>query len=476
MILRNYAALMLLAAAAAIPGCFINSSIVLLAYITIIVLGISLWLMNETTSFFDIRRATITSIWYFTYVFTIFIGCFMVFFTKPDPYRATYMFSVQSVLLTVPIGFYIANLLFKFDRSEIIDYYSVSVEDDDPGPHRFIAIVLILLIVIPITVSYFSRLETIPLLHMIKNPNQVTELTIMREESFKMLDPRWSSPSGTRMFYVYLFLRTTIYPFLIILTLGYFLVKRKLKWLALFLATLLCGMFYAGASIARAPVAAIFMRIACFAYIFKRGILGRKNMIVLLGMVLSFPIVITTLAYGKASSLIVLILRLLKRLFYSPAFGLYFYFEVFPEHHGFLHGQTLLKPFLQFFTRDFFYVENYVYKYVFPNNVVTGHENDAFISNLYADFGIAGVLVGGILVGVLMQGVQIRLLRSKKTVTNIAIFAFMIYAFWVLCYGSVTSVLFVNGVIPVIFLVWGIKFFEKILGPKQRSIGAVKDE
>jgi len=113
---------------------------------------------------------------------------------------------------------------------------------------------------------------------------------------------------------------------------------------------------------------------------------------------------------------------------------------------------------------DHFYIENYVYKYRYPTGVASGHSNAAFQSNLHADFGVVGVLLGGFLVGILMQGIQIYILRREKTVLNIALYSFMVYAFWVLNMGSVTSVLFVNGVIPVLLLVLLFNGMERLFG------------
>jgi hypothetical protein len=96
--------------------------------------------------------------------------------------------------------------------------------------------------------------------------------------------------------------------------------------------------------------------------------------------------------------------------------------------------------------------------------VASGHSNAAFQSNLHADFGVVGVLLGGFLVGVLMQGIQIYILRREKTVLNIALYSFMVYAFWVLNMGSVTSVLFVNGVVPVFLLVLLFNGMEGLFG------------
>jgi hypothetical protein len=123
-----------------------------------------------------------------------------------------------------------------------------------------------------------------------------------------------------------------------------------------------------------------------------------------------------------------------------------------------------LKPILIALGLDYFYIESYVYKYKYPGGAVeTGHSNAAFQSNLHADFGIIGVLLGGFLIGIVMQGIQIYIFQRRKTVVSLAMYSFMIYAFWVLNSGSITSVLFVNGVIPFFFLLMMFKGTEKLL-------------
>jgi hypothetical protein len=129
---------------------------------------------------------------------------------------------------------------------------------------------------------------------------------------------------------------------------------------------------------------------------------------------------------------------------------------------GYQYGGTLVKPILHLLGIPYFYIENYVYLYQFPQGLPSGHANAAFISNLHADFGLPGVVLGGVLTGALMQGVQIWLARSAKTTFTIALYAFMMYAFWVLNFGSVTSVLGTNGVVAVLLMVWGMQMLTHL--------------
>jgi hypothetical protein len=198
-------------------------------------------------------------------------------------------------------------------------------------------------------------------------------------------------------------------------------------------------------------------------YLYKGGKLSKKAIVILVILMLAFPFLVTALAYSTEVGIWNSLGSVATRLFYTPAWGLYYYFEIFPVYHDYLYGQAFAKPILLVLGLPYFYVENYVYLYMSPGGLPSGHENDAFISNFHADFGVVGVLLGGVLTGILMQSLQIRLTRQKKTILNIAIYAFLVYAFWVLNSGSITSVLFVNGVIPVFLFVWAIEVAESFL-------------
>jgi hypothetical protein len=423
----------------------------------------SLWLMHRTASFFDHTRLTIPSFFYLSYLPMIYLPAFVVFGEHTDPARWTFLVGVNLVLLMVPLGIGAMSLIARYRRAEHDRFYTAPMIVPDVTSVEFHITVLLCALAVVITVTYFAQLEfgRIPLVYMFTHPNDVDNLLQLREESFKLFDPRWNSASSSVMFYGFLFLRTLLYPFLILVTWGYYLCTRERRWLLLAIGALALGGVYAAASIARAPLAAIVMRLMFFYYIFRGGQMGRRMTTVLVVAMLAFPLMVTGLAYGS-DGVADAFLRVGKRFFYTPADDLYVYFEVFPRHADYQYGGTLMKPLLKLFELPYFYIENFVYMYQFPNGVQTGHANAAFLSNLHADFGLVGVALGSLLAGMMMQGVQIHLARQRKTILAAAVFAFMMYAFWVLNFGSITSVIGTNGVIPVLLMAWGMRVLTRM--------------
>ncbi len=428
----------------------------------VVALVFSILTLQATIRVADLRRLTIPAVFYFTYLLMIFFPSFWVYPDKTSPYRDRFLFAVISLLVTLPIGIASVNFLMSFRRSEIQGYFLSKVQECQPGPQVFIAHLLLVAFAISIAGLYVLQVGTTPLQHLISNPGDVEQLTLMREQTFKLLDPRWGTAESTKLFYAYLFLRTLLFPFLILTTFGYYMHTRQRNWLVLFLVTFLAGGLYAASSIARAPLAAIFMRIFFFLYAFKPR-LGVKMVGVFLVLIISFPVLITAYAYGTDTGILLGIERIALRFTYTPAEDLYYYFEIFPDNHEYLHGHTLIKPFLKVIGAEFFYIENYVHRYISPNAPESGHANAAFLSNLHADFGVVGILFGGFLVGGMIQAFQIYTFRQQKTVYGIALYAFLVYAIWALNFGSVTSILFVNGMIPILFLPPLMKAFSQIL-------------
>lgn len=435
-----------------------------LALSAVATLFVSAGLMQASARAFDFTRPTIPSVFYFTYLVMIFFPAFAVFNDFPGPYRDPYIISVMSVLITVPLGMMLANRVLVFRQSETRSYFSrPPVESAASYKGMYLVHTLIILAMLGLLVHYLITSPVIPLFELIKRSTDPLGLTLAREEAFKLLDPRWKGPNSTSFFYGYLFLRTLLFPVIVMTTLGYFLYSKKWKWFFLFLTVFGAGSFYAISSLARAPISALFMRMIFFLYLYYRGKISKKLIVAGFILMLAFPVLVSTFANSTSHSILDGLKAIGIRLTYAPALDLYYYFEMFPTAHPYLHGHTLVKPFLQLIGANYFYIENFAAMFISPGGVPTAHANAAFVSNLHADFGMYGVLLGGLFCGLGMQGVHIFLVRSPKSMLNMATYAFMVYAIWVLNFASVTSVLLVNGMIPVLLLTWGIHFAARWL-------------
>lgn len=417
------------------------STILITSFITFVT---SAWIMQKSIGVFSLRRLTIPGFWYLTYLAMIFIPSHFIFFEQTHAARYSYIFAVVSILVAVPFGVIFVNMLLRFKRSEIENYYTAPIIQEKRMRMRsIIRYMVILSVAIGIVILYIFEVKTIPLFVMFQCKGDVISLDLLREESLKLL----VSPFR----YLYHLFRDFVYPLMIIIALGYYLYSQKRAWLYLFLGTFIVGILYAAFSLAKFPPSSIILLTFIFLYLFYSGKVSKRIIMIGLVMFLAFPT--TMILVGQPEKTIPsVVITIVERIFLAPANVLYYYYEVVPEQVNFLYGQTMGKL-TWLIGLDYFDISNYVAQYINPAQPIkSGSANAAFIGDLYANFSMLGVLLGGVLIGAFMQLIQIHLLiRQKKTVLNVAAYAFLMYEFMLLNILPLTSVIIFSGM-PILLI------------------------
>jgi oligosaccharide repeat unit polymerase len=423
--------------------------------LSLVLLYFSLLMMQKEVSVFNVRQLTVPGFFYLTYIVFTFIPSIFVALDKPSPYRETYFFATTSILLTVPLGIYAANYIFRFKKREIAVFFKKPIEGPYPSYHLRVLFALILMCVLGFVFLYLNHVDRIPLFEIIRNPGAYLESYELREKSFKLLD--------APLRYILFLLRVLIFPFLTILALGYYLQTRQRIWLVFFIITLVTGTFYAALSTAKWPVVVMFLLVLLFTYIYRQGYISKTLVFLLAGLMLAFPFfVMLKITAAMDVGLLDIVNAMATRIFYDPAEGLYDYFELFPEQVDYLYGRSIGK--LSWLMGwEYFNVPNYIFQYRFPGKLETGSADAGFIGGLHADFGMIGVLFGGFCVGVLLETIQINLLRKNKTIMSMSVYTFLIFAFFLLNFAALPIVLSSNGAILVLILPWLIRSLEKFL-------------
>jgi hypothetical protein len=410
-----------------------------------LVLG-SAWVLHREIGLLSFRRLTIPGTWYVTYLAMILVPSWFVFLSHPGPTRGRFIAGVLTLLASVPAGVALVNRLTRFSRQEIDNYLLAPLTEGASDSSAMRACVIGLGAALGIGCLYLFEVETVPLLHLLRHPGDAMNLVFLREESLKLL----ASPLTP----IYSLLRTLGFPLLILVTLGFWLVRRRRRWLLLFGATLTAGLLYASLSIAKAPVAEIVLVGWCFLFLRGGGRVPRHLLILGaaagLVLMLAFPFaVVLAVWFSTGVDPLGAMLSIGRRLFYLPAEVLYWYFTLFPGPEGYLHGRTV-GDVSWIMGWEYFNAPNYVGRIGLGSRIASVNANGAFIGYLHADFGPIGVLLGGLSAGAIMQGLQVWLLRRPKTVLNLAIYAFLLFAFWLLHSTSLPIVLASNGVILLV--------------------------
>jgi oligosaccharide repeat unit polymerase len=427
--------------------------------------------MQKTCGILNLKLVSLQTLSFGGYLCMIAIPAVLL---NPIPYNSflnvlspqqTFQQTVLFGLFGYATGTFIISKILGFKVEEQKKYFSKKIKKDF-YKHSYLATILLSIMSVFIMGLYFVQiglaLQDYPIFKMFSS-NNINELAFAREKVFKLVDPRWNASPAAYLFFFYLGLRVWLFPFLVIYSFLSFLVTREKRWLFLFGLNLVHSVFYAALSIARAPVAALVLRLVLAWHYFRLCVIGKFQTALVIFLVLFFPLLVTTLAYGHenpASGLTAVI----RRLFITPADDLYVYFQAFPVYFDFQQGGTLLKPFLHLFRQDHFYIENEIYKFQFPfSDIKSGHANAAFLGNLYADFGPFGSIIGSIFTGLIIQFFNIFLCRSEKNIMNVTLYAYLVYSLWIINFGSLTSVLGTNGVIFIFLMPVVYTFLDKVL-------------
>lgn len=441
---------------------------VFLVFASMLVMFFSVWFMHETVRAFDLRRPTIPGFWYISYLsmnwfpsVLIFLGVTPEGYSYPiysGPHLQVFLFATSSVLLTVPIGIWLVNSAQRFGVDEISAFFGAPVKEDSIRPGRY---VLLLILAIATTLLYFSEVKVYPLVEMLRDPGNFASLALLREESFVGMN--------SKFVYAYWVLREALYPFLIAVAFGKYISTRRTQWLLFFVGALLMGLSYASVSIARGPVATIFMVVVGIWYLMRSTEIRIRDIAIAAASLLSFPIFVTIWTRETDLPLFEAFKLIGIRLFYLPAYVAYVYFEVVPKEVHFLHGATIekLAPLLGM---QAFNMSRYAILTIYPDSPESAGAGGAFFADFYANFGLPGVLIGGVFLGVILQGIQVAILRREKTVVSLAVFAFMFYAFWMTTSRALPTVLLSTGTVFVLLFWWFLGRSRETLTVNHKSV------
>jgi oligosaccharide repeat unit polymerase len=419
-----------------------------LAVLSLIVIGASLWMMHRLVGLFNLRQITAPAFFYYLYFASILLPGFFIFADEITPSRWRFLFGIESVLISVPIGIAIANLFLGFGKRSIGYFFRRPVDAEMLGSSDERLFIVFLVLAIAFVVINILQTPAVPLFFLIRNPGETIAAAILREDSFKLLN--------SHLTYVYSVTRGVVFPFLILVAYGRSRSQPQSIWRWLFRVSLAVGVFYAALTIEKSPVAAIFGLLIVFYYLFRGGRVGRWASVCAPILFLCFPLVIVLLAYhgSKEGTLASAFQAIGIRLFYSPAQTVYAYFEIFPALIPFQHGASIVKL-AALFGWKIVDIPNAVGLYMRgPGDLDTISANSCFIGNLNADFGLVGVAIGGIAAGFAMQVVSRYLTRRPKTTVNLAAHAICIWAFGMLVMMALPTVLLSGGVAFALILAW----------------------
>lgn len=378
-------------------------------------------LMETSSGVTRIRRPTIAGVWFICFLGLIFVPGLALASGTQGPVREQFLLAIHIELVAVPLGIWAARLVSRNPYSNTMAWFASPVFGGNwPRRRRNVRLILLAAVSVVGVAAYFVIVSTVPLLNFFGGEASYQALVDQRDQSFKFLP---TAPA-----YVFSFLRSLVLPILAAVTLGRWLRQPTWRGGLAFAAAAALASFFAALSLAKSPFLVVWA-ILGMTYWLHRAERARMAIAVLVAILaLSFPLAVAQRSSSSGITLNVAAKSVRDRIAFAPAEALYYYFEAFPTMDGHLHGRSIGRLSallgLEYFDSAN-YVANLIYRKQGGLGTTDGTNNAAFIGDLWADFGMAGVIIGSFFAGILIQVLQILVERRSRTSTSLALYAFL---------------------------------------------------
>lgn len=440
-------------------GCLImglgEDSVLLVLSLTIY--GFAGYIFLRQAGGFAITPATL-----FFLFFTIFtyIGGLTLFFSNGEGVNygggeRNYIFylALHGGILAIALGGIFATIAFGFSpQKEFTLFRRTPWRNVHNLPGDTVVITLIGLTALAMSALYVYNRGSLPLIQVLiaHGKEGLYELAIAARAEFS----RYGRGAGSyfyqgyfQQFYV------VILPFVTIYVGSQYLHNRKAKLLILWLVLGIITSFFLTLSLQRWP----FMFFIIMNYVLYASYIGRIRV----GHALAFTALALSLfgflTYIRGyQSLAVVLLWIQERLFVTNVDVLYSIFEMFPRHFSYFGGQAFLSDIRGVLPGPDVAFARWSYDAVYQV-YGNGTAPTIFWGELYADFGLPGVLVGSLAAGFVIQWVHIAFLRGVKDLLRLIIYTILTMASAELALTTPVTVMFQFGVVTIFLLVVALK-------------------
>lgn len=354
------------------------------------------------------------SIIFVSYTMIIAIPSIYITIINSGVEREYYYFSILLFYLIIPIGYKLASKIsyIDIDRIKSMSFRPFSVYKGDGIYNELIKILFITCLFI--FINYLIRTPHIPIIVMIKHPGEGVILSLLREESMKLLNVTFIEK------YMFAWLRELFIPIGVAACLFLVYTQKNTSYKVLFVLFLVFGVINNSLVLTKSSVAALFL--ALFGVIFlKKQKITVKFLLFSTIFIFMFPLLVYMFISPEDSQMrnVFHVMWMISvRLFIVPADVLYQYFDIFPRIHNFLYGRST-NLFSWLHHDGHFNAPNYVAKLWWNEPDTTGSANAIFLGNFWADFGLVGIILSMLVIGLIVYILYYNLVKATSYRKNI---------------------------------------------------------
>lgn len=357
-----------------------------------------------------------------------------------DPILVIKLLCYASICLALTIfGFIIAKALFK----KSVKGFSKKIEPlKNEVYYACLAITSVCILVI---VLFVRNLEMLPIFAIFNESDQIRFLRSEATNNF----------SGK--YHYYGVFMDVLLPYVsYILFSQSLLIKNRLPKVVFFMVLLII-VFQSIMLTLKAKVILYLLSIICVYFISKNKSIKVRHLFwfISLSVFLLFFMYLFFMQMIDRDFLVVF-QAIANRAFVSQIVPAYFYLDFFPEHHNFLWGTSFPNP-GGIFPWESYRLTVEIMDYIFPDLAargIVGSAPTAYWAELYANFGLMGVIVISPFVGFFLYSLQLCLERLQGSPVVVAFIVWSTFHFMKLAVTGISIYIFDIKFLSVLILTW----------------------
>ena len=427
----------------------------LILFVTLFSIGvITLWVRRLVGT---ISLPTISSFFLFWYILIPVVGSTIMnifyteyeynlgFYERKDLIFNTWLYTIIG-LYFIPLGMQFANWLFRYDAANSFNTFREQPISYLYEKALFVVVLVSMFISFIVLYIYIQKIGTVPILGVLQHlsPTQLAEL---RSQASNGFDGK---------LYRYLFFIKTLPMLWLIVAYFYKFVSRK--WLVTFIVLLVYNIFISIMNLEKAPLVNLLM-ILLIVHFFIVGRINWRYLLLFILVAIGALLVMYIFFMGVSSKGLLDTLAAPFHRAFVGTISPFFWWKLYSEQYGFLHGLTLPNPH-HLFNFDNVQVSTEVMAFVHPELKdlgIVGSMPTVFWADWYINFGVFAIFLGMILFGFIMQSLDIFLInrmKKRKRVLMLALFVYLLFYFKRYIATSYLGILFdTNIVLPVLLFI-----------------------
>lgn len=390
--------------------------------------------------------------------FTIFtyVGGLTLFFSSGEGVSygggdRNYMFylAIHAGIMAIALGSIFATIAFGFSpQRELARFRRSAWREKYNQPGDNLVITLIGLVALTMSVIYIYNRGSLPIIQVLlaQGEPDLYDLAYTAREEFS----RYGRGAGSYFYQGYFQqFYLIILPFVTLFIASRYLYYRKAILMVLWLGLGILSSFFLAVSLQRWPLM-FFLFMNYVLYVYYVGRIRISHALAFGTLILSLFGLLTYIRGMENFGM--LVDWVVARLFDTDVNVLYSMFEMFPQHFQFFGGQAIFGDIKAVLPGPDVGFSRWLFDAVYKT-YGNGTAPTIFWGELYADFGLPGVLTGSLLAGFIMQWLYITFIRSAKKLHRLVIFAIITVALAGLAITFPVTVLFQLGIITSLLLI-----------------------